>query len=166
MTAAALPPTESERLRALHGLHILDTPCQERFDCITRFAAQEFDVPIVLLSLVDTNRQWFKSRVGMALQETTREVSFCAHAILEPNILIVEDAKCSAMFRDNPLVVGEPYIRFYAGAQLRLRSGEAMGTLCLIDTRPRKLDSLDCTILAALRNLALQELLTRRDSEL
>src|SRR6201996_4661033 len=123
MIPAPIPTDEAQRLQALREMLILDTPPEERFDRVVRFAADEFDMPIVLVSLVDAKRQWFKARVGLDVCETDRESSFCGHAIVQPQILIVEDALADERFHDNPLVVGDPRIRFYAGAPLRLPNG-------------------------------------------
>lgn len=158
MIPAPSPPDEAQRLHALRALLILDTPPEERFDRIVSFAADEFDMPIVLVSLVDRDRQWFKARVGLEACETAREISFCGHAIVQPDLFIVEDATQDSRFADNPLVTAAPFIRFYAGAPLRLASGATVGTLCLIDTRPRTLDAMDQAILAALRLLVVEEL--------
>ena len=158
MHIAAKPDNEAARLAALYELLILDTPPEERFDKIARFAADEFDMPIVLVTLVDAERQWFKARVGTQVCETGRDVSFCAHAILHDEIMVVEDALQDPRFADNPLVTGAPHIRFYAGAPLALPSGLRLGTLCLIDRRPRTLDPLDLGILGTLRDLAAMEL--------
>ena len=158
MQPAPLPDNEADRLRALHALLILDTPPEERFDKIARFAADEFGVPIVLISLLDGERQWFKSRVGLPVCETARDVSFCGHAILDAGPMVVADACADPRFADNPLVTGEPGIRFYAGAPLQLASGVRLGTLCLIDRVPRILDALDLGILGTLRDLVVLEL--------
>jgi GAF domain-containing protein len=158
MQAASLPANEAERLAALYALLILDTPPDQRFDKIVEFAASEFEVPIALLTLVDRERQWFKSKVGLAVCETGRDISFCGHAILAQDIMVVPDALEDPRFADNPLVTGEPGIRFYAGAPLTLPSGAALGTLCLIDRRPRTLDAMELGILSTLRDLAVLEL--------
>lgn len=158
MKLAPIPDNDAQRLQALRELLILDTPPEERFDRVVAFAAQEFEVPIALVSLVDRNRQWFKSRIGLAACETARDISFCGHALLEHETLLIPDARQDARFADNPLVVGPPHIRFYAGAQLVLPSGHAVGTLCVIDTRPRELDPMDLAILGSLRDLVVQEL--------
>jgi len=158
MQVAPIPDNEAERLAALHALLILDTPPEQRFDKITRFASTEFDVPIVLISLIDAGRQWFKSRVGLESCETGRDVSMCSHAILQPDIMVVHDTLLDARFADNPLVTGEPGIRFYAGAPLAMPSGMRLGTLCLIDRRPRTLDALELGILGTLRDLVVMEL--------
>lgn len=161
MKTAPLPPNEKERLAALHALLILDTPPEQRFDRITEFAASEFDAPIALISLVDENRQWLKSRVGLDVCETSRDVAFCAHALLSREPLVVPDTLKDERFADNPLVVGMPHIRFYTGAPLVLPSGLIAGTLCIIDTKPRDVDATDLAILGTLRDLAVNELLER-----
>ncbi len=158
MQAPAIPDNEPDRLAALRELLILDTPPEERLDKIVHFASVEFNVPIALVSLVDSNRQWFKARVGLDACETSREISFCGHAILQSDILLIPDALADPRFADNPLVTGGPLIRFYAGAPLVLPSGFAIGTLCLIDTKPRTLDLVEMTILSSLRDLLVEEL--------
>ncbi|MES2257509.1 MAG: GAF domain-containing protein [Pseudomonadota bacterium] len=163
MLAAPTPDNEAERLAALYALLILDTPREERFDKIVEFAAAEFDVPIALISLIDSERQWFKSNVGLTACETGRDVSFCGHAIMHAEIMVVPDAADDLRFADNPLVTGAPHIRFYAGAPLLLPNGYALGTLCLIDTRPRRLDDIEMAILSTLRGLVMQELQSTRE---
>ncbi len=140
MIAPPIPQDEAQRIEALRDLLILDTQPEERFDLVTAYCQSRFQVAAVLVSLVDADRQWFKSACGLDAQETPREVSFCAHAILGSGALVVADATQDARFCDNPLVVGPPYIQFYAGAPLITRSGHAVGTLCLIDPRPRNLE--------------------------
>jgi GAF domain-containing protein len=164
MTAAPLPRNEAKRLDALRSLLILDTPPEERFDRISAFAAKEFDVPIALVSMVDRDRQWFKSTIGIEMCETPRDVSFCAHAITKSSTLVVPDALRDPRFADNPLVVGHPYIRFYAGAGLRLPYGQVVGTLCIMDRRPREFDKLDAAILGGLRDLVVDELFRREEA--
>lgn len=134
-----LPPDEPARLARLQALNILDTPAEERFDRITRLASALFDVPIVLVSLVDRDRQWFKSRHGLDAPQTPRDISFCGHAIRGKLAFVVSDAAADPRFQDNPLVSGDPKIRFYAGQPLLAQEGSAVGTLCLIDRRPRAL---------------------------
>lgn len=159
MIAPALPSDEHERLSLLRELLILDTPAEERFDRIASFAASEFDMPIALVSLVDEERQWFKARVGLEVCCTSRDVSFCAHAIHLRAPLVVEDALLDPRFFDNPLVTGEPRIRFYAGMPLHVPGAEsALGTLCLIDHRPRTLDGVERAIFATLRDLVVEQL--------
>jgi diguanylate cyclase (GGDEF)-like protein len=132
----SIPTDEKKRIEKLHSLQVLDTLPEERFERLTRMAKQMFNVPIALVSLVDENRQWFKSCIGLDVCETSREISFCGHSILEKSIFIVADATLDSRFSDNPLVTDEPHIRFYAGCPLQV-SGHRLGTLCIIDTRPR-----------------------------
>jgi len=157
MTKPPIPANEQERLALLYQMLLLDTPPEERLDKIVEFAASEFNVPICLISLVDSNRQWFKARIGIDVCETSRDISFCAHALQGEDILLVPDARLDARFHDNPLVTGAPHIRFYAGAPLA-KDGLVIGTLCLIDTRPRTLDAVELSILKSLRELAMIEL--------
>lgn len=131
------PVNEPQRLAALCSTGLLDSPPEERFDRLTRLAQYCFGTPTVLVSLVDEARQWFKSRQGLAATETPRAISFCGHAILSNEPLVVEDTHLDARFADNPLVTGEPWIRFYAGAPLRDANGFRLGTLCLIDSQAR-----------------------------
>lgn len=139
MIPPPIPPDEERRLQALRSLRILDTPPEERFDRITRITRYLLGVPIALVSLVDRARQWFKSRDGMDATQTSREISFCGHAILRPELLEVPDASLDPRFRDNPLVAGDPKIRFYAGRPLAAPDGSRVGTLCAIDRRPKTL---------------------------
>ncbi len=161
MIPAPIPADDEQRLRALREMLILDTPPEERFDRVVRFAADEFDMPIVLVSLVDAKRQWFKARVGLDVCETDRESSFCGHAIVRHDLLVVEDALDDERFHDNPLVAGAPHIRFYAGAPLQLPTGEIVGTLCMIDRQPRTLDAVDQAIFGSLRDLVVGELISQ-----
>ncbi len=142
---------EAARLRSLHTLQILDTEAEERFDRLTRLAKRLFDVPIALVSLVDENRQWFKSCMGLDATETPRDISFCGHAILGDKIFLVEDASKDERFSDNPLVTGDPNIRFYAGCPIKHSNGYKLGTLCIIDRKAKHLADED---LAALQDLA------------
>ena len=146
------PFNEKYRLAALQSYQGLDTEPEPDFDRLTRLAARHFRVPIALVSLVDETRQWFKSRVGLDATETAREISFCGHAIMRDEVLQVPDARCDARFADNPLVTGDPEIRFYAGAPLIAPTGYRIGTLCVIDFRPR--DPLSDDDLAMLTDLA------------
>ncbi|MFG6433470.1 GAF domain-containing protein [Roseateles sp. LYH14W] len=161
MLHAPIPADDDARLQALRELLILDTPPEERFDRLVEFAADEFDVPVALISLIDRDRQWFKARVGMDACETSREISFCGHAILQPDIFEVLDATRDPRFADNPLVIGAPHVRFYVGAPLLLPGGAAVGTLCLMDAQPRQFDAMDRAILGTLRDLAVAELVSR-----
>ena len=165
MTPAPIPADEDERLSALRALLLLDTPPEERFDRLARFVAEQLDVPIALLTLVDGQRQWFKARVGLDATETPRDISFCGHAIMKNDLFIVEDASRDPRFSDNPLVTGEPHIRFYAGAPLSAPGGHRIGTLCVIDTVPRTLGPVELSILDALRRLANETVAGREDQE-
>ena len=151
MKAPDFPQDEPQRLETLKSLNVLDTGPEERFDRLTRMCKRLFGVPIALVSLVDENRQWFKSCDGLSVSETPRDISFCGHAILGTDIFVVPDAAEDERFSDNPLVVDEPNIRFYAGCPLRSQNGHKLGTLCIIDRIPRKLTEDD---LEALRDLA------------
>jgi len=165
MIEAPIPAGDVQRLQALRDLLILDSAPEERFDRVVRFASDEFDMPIVLVSLVDEKRQWFKAQVGLDVCETDRASSFCGHAIAQPELFVVEDTLGDERFADNPLVVGEPHIRFYAGAPLQLPGGEIVGTLCLIDRQPRCLDEVDRAILGSLRELVIGELVNQAATE-
>lgn len=141
MIEPATPRDEARRLADLHATGLLDTEPEKAFESIVELTKALLDVPIALVSLVDKDRQWFKAAAGLPARETPRSVSFCAHAIHEPDIFVVEDATFDPRFHDNPLVTGEPFIRFYAGFPLQLPSGYRIGTLCAISPRPR--ESLD-----------------------
>ena len=133
MIPAPLPANESARLSDLQALQLLDTPAEERFDSIVRLAMQLFDVPIAYVALIDGERQWFKARCGLAVTETLRDISFCGHAILHDHLTVVPDAQLDQRFQGNPLVTGEPFIRFYAGHPLKGARGYNVGTLCIAD---------------------------------
>lgn len=148
---APLPDNEADRLAALYSLRILDQGPAPHLDRITRVAQHVFDVPIALVSLVDANRQWFASRQGLDATETPRCDAFCAHTILTPDTMVVNDTLGDDRFAANPLVTGPPDMRFYAGAPITLPGGERVGTLCIIDRRPRTLDD---SQLSVLRDLA------------
>lgn len=158
MIAPRIPHDELSRLTSLRALDILDTSREERFDRLTRLARRIFSVPIAMVSLVDEDRQWFKSSIGISARQTLRNISFCGHAILGDDIFIVEDATRDDRFYDNPLVQGEPHVRFYAGCPLRSLDGSKLGTLCLIDTQPRTFDEGDLATLRDLSELVEHEL--------
>ncbi|SEN19864.1 diguanylate cyclase with GAF sensor [Duganella sp. CF517] len=151
MQAPVTPSNEASRLTALRSMEILDTPAEERFDRLTRMAKRMFRVPIALVSIIDENRQWFKSNESLPASETPRSISFCGHAILGDDIFLIADALADPRFADNPLVTGAPHIRFYAGCPLRSAGGFKIGTLCIIDTEARGFDEEDAI---ALRDLA------------
>lgn len=155
---AELPKNEKERLAALKQLNILETPLEERFERITRMVSRSLNVPIAAVSLIDESRQWFKSIQGLSASETPRDVAFCAHAILEDELLLVADATQDERFADNPLVTSEPFIRFYAGYPLSLSKDIRVGTLCAIDHIPRELSSEDIEMLQDLAKTVESEL--------
>jgi PAS domain S-box-containing protein len=159
MPAASIASHESQRLAALYGLRLLDTPQDERFDRITRLAARLLNVPMATISLVDRSRQFNLSNHGLDMKEHSRDTSFCAHAILEKKALIVTDAKVDPRFADNPFVTGEPYVRFYAGEPLATPDGSLVGTLCVYDVRPRVPSGEDIQMLHDLSRLAEKELM-------
>jgi diguanylate cyclase (GGDEF)-like protein len=160
---ALLPRNEALRVSVLHRYAILDTLAERSYDDITQLASLICDTPIAAISLVDTDRQWFKSRVGLDIEETPRDVSFCAHAILQPeNMLIVPDAREDSRFQDNPLVLAENGIRFYAGAPLLTPTGEALGTVYVTDHRPRQLNARQIAALQALARQVVALLELRR----
>lgn len=168
MISPQIPSNEQERITALRSLHILDTPPDSLYDRIVQTAQSVFDVPIVLISLVDTQRQWFKSKVGLATDETQREVSFCAHAIcetvvddLESRLFEVQDATTDPRFANNPLVRGNPWIRYYLGFVLQSSDHQNLGTFCLIDTKTRNFSNKEINIFSNLGYIV-QELLNRK----
>lgn len=164
MIPAPKPSNEDDRLARLRELLILNTPPEERFDRIVAFAAQELDMPLASISLVDSDRLWFKARVGLNVSETSRKDSFCGHAILVDESTVVPDALTDQRFSDNPNVVQAPHIRFYAGAPLKLPGGHTMGTLCVFDHQPREMDDIGLAILNSLRDLVVEELLRKGDA--
>lgn len=149
---------ENYRLATLRSLNLLDTPAEERFDRLTRLARRLFDVPVAVVSLVDANRAWFKSCVGMAAESVPREISFCTHALSEGEVLLIPDAKEDPRFSDSPLVVNDPKFRFYVGCPLRMPNGATMGTLCLLDTKPREFADEELVFLRDLAEMAEREL--------
>lgn len=160
---APLPPNEEARLAKLYEYQILDTLPEQGYDDLTYLASRICGAPISLVTLVDRDRQWFKSRVGLELAETPRDFSFCAHAILQSGVMVVPDARQDPRFADNPLVTGDPHIRFYAGAPLVSPSGEALGTLCVIDRKPRQMEEEEQKALAALARQVTAQLELRRE---
>jgi len=149
---------EEERLQVLRGLQMLDTESNERFDRLTRLAKRMFDVPVSVVSLVDSDRQWFKSIQGMDVAETPRSVSFCGHAILQNDTFVVEDTLKDERFFDNPMVTNDPNIRFYAGHPLTVANSAKIGTLCLIDSKPRQFGQGEQELLQDLARMAEREI--------
>ena len=164
MSAAALPDDESQRLAALGALGILDTPAEESFDSVTRLAQRVFGVPIAVVSLVDRERSWSKSHQGIGGGDTDREIAFCAHTILTPEALVVENTLEDPRFADNPFVIDDPSIRFYAGVPLSTPDGHRVGTLCVIDRTPRTLGATDLAMLGDLGGMIEHELMIRHES--
>ena len=158
MESPDLTDNETQRLQSLHALRVLDTDPEARFDRITSMAARVFDVEICLVSLVDFDRQWFKSTKGLDACETSRDISFCGHAILDDSVFVIEDALEDPRFADNPLVTDKPNIRFYAGCPVHSPDGHRVGTLCLIDSKPRPFDDNDIRTLADFAALVDDEL--------
>ena len=152
MRGPRTPDDEEARLRELARFEVLDTEPEAEFDNLTRLVASLLDVPIALVSLVDETRQWFKSRHGLEAEFTSREVSFCGHVVAEGQALVVGDAFMDERFADNPLVTGEPRVRFYAGYPLRTQNGHVLGTLCAIDHEARTLEPAEAELLRSLAN--------------
>ncbi|MGE3275137.1 MAG: GAF domain-containing protein [Vicinamibacterales bacterium] len=159
MPAAPIPLDEEARVRVLRDYHILDTEPEQAFEDIVRLASAICQTPI---ALIDASRQWFKARVGLEVQSTPREVAFCAHAIHDSSPLVVRDALTDRRFSDNPLVLGDPHIRFYAGSPLVTPDGHKLGTLCVIDQAPRRLEPDQRDALETLSRIVMQQLEMRR----
>ena len=164
MQQPAMPHNEDERLATLHSLEILDTPRDDRFDRFTRISARIFDMPVAIISLVDRDRQWFKSTAGFNAEETPRKFSFCGHAILGNDVFEVRNARRDPRFRDNPFVIDQPHIRFYAGAPLEAPNGHKLGTLCIIDKIPRQLSDEEKTMLKNLADMVVSEMFSHFDT--
>jgi diguanylate cyclase (GGDEF)-like protein len=152
------PADDAKRVRTLRSLGLLDTEKDERFDRLTRLAMHIFDVPTAMVSLVDENRQWFKSCQGASFRETDRDISFCGHAILGDSVFVIQDTHQDPRFSDNPMVTGEPHIRFYAGFPIRHKGGTKLGTLCLLDKHPRHFGDRERLILEDLAKLVEHEI--------
>lgn len=159
---APKPKNDQQRLKVLWQYDVLDTVPEEVFDDLTDLAAHICEAPIALISLIDEDRQWFKSKVGMTIEETSRDISFCAHAIASDGLFIVSDATKDKRFQQNPLVTGEPKIRFYAGAPLVTPDGHALGTLCVLDKAPRTLTTDQQQALRVLAHHVMTQLELRR----
>jgi GAF domain-containing protein len=158
-----MPVPDAERVAALEKYAILDTEPEQAFDDLTLLASYVCKTPIALISLIDEDRQWFKSKVGMSISETPREVAFCSIAIQQSDVMVVPDTLKDDRFRNNPLVVSEPRIRFYAGAPLITEEGYALGTLCVVDQKPREFGPDQEEALGALSRLVLAQLEFRRN---
>jgi GAF domain-containing protein len=163
MRAAPIPENDAARLETLRQYQVLDTDSEDVFDDLTKLAAYICDTPTALISLVDVNRQWFKARVGIQARETPRNISFCGHAIAHKGCFIIEDALFDHRFADNPLVTNEPFVRFYAGIPLVSPEGFAIGTLCVMDRKPRQLDEKQIEALEMLANQVMSQFDLRRE---
>lgn len=162
MVSAPFPPNESDRLFQLKALEILDTEPESIYDEVTRLASHIGGTPISLVSLVDEDRQWFKSKVGLGASQTPRDVAFCSHAILGKGLFEIPDSRKDSRFSDNPLVTGEPRVIFYAGVPLEIEAGVSVGTLCVIDHQPRQLTKEQVQALECLGNQVIAYLKLRR----
>jgi len=162
-TAPGNPDDEERRLDELYGLELLDTASELRFDRYTSLVADVFGFPIVLITLVDRDRQWFKSRLGWNRNQCSRDISFCGHAILADSLMVVPDALDDPRFAANPLVTGDPQVRFYAGAVVRGPSGHALGTLCVLDYHPRYFDDEHRSLLRRFADLIENEIAHQAD---
>jgi GAF domain-containing protein len=159
MQEAPIPQNEEERLTALHRMAILDTAPEHRFDFLTKEATEKLHVPISTLTIIDSKREWFKSAQGLKEKENDRAISFCAHALLASVLFVVEDTLKDPRFADNPMVIGSPFIRFYAGMAITdHKTGLPIGVFCIKDTKPRKLNLEETNILMDLAKRAEEEL--------
>jgi GAF domain-containing protein len=159
MQTAPIPANEKERLEAVHRLAILDTEPEERFDVLTRTAVEKLKVPMSMVTILDADREWYKSCVGVDRREASRATSFCGHALLATNIFIIEDALKDPRFEDNPAVIGPPFIRFYAGIALfDYQTHQPVGVFCVKDTKPRKLTTAEIGLIVDLADKAEKEL--------
>jgi PAS domain-containing protein len=163
MAAPAIPANEAARLAELQSYRVLDTPAEKPFDDIVKLAAYILDVPTALVSLIDTDRQWFKARYGLDATETSREVSFCGHVVADGATMLVPDAAEDARFRDNPLVTGDPHVRAYFGVPLKTDRGHALGTLCALDSKPRTFSPQQLEMVSILADRVMAELELRRE---
>ena len=152
MKIAPKHPNEIQRLKSLETLNILDTLPESDFDQITQLASEICGTPVALISLVDHDRQWFKSKIGLNAEQTHRDLAVCAHAILQPDVFVVEDFSKDERFADNPLSTGEPNIQFYAGAPLLSPDGQPIGSVCVIDTKARTISPSQILALKSLSN--------------
>lgn len=150
MKKAPIPKNELQRIASLYALNVLDTPPEERLDRLTKSATQIFHVPISTLTLIDSNREWFKSCQGLSKTEGDRAISFCGHALVEDEILVIKDTLEDERFADNPIVTGEPYIRFYAGVPIMGANDQRVGVFCIKDTKPREFSKEDEEVLKGL----------------
>ena len=153
-----IPENEAKRLETLLSLNVLDTQPEERFDRLTRLTKRLFNVPMAMVSLIDAKRQWFKSKSGIEINETPRDISFCAHSILGNEVFVVPDALVDERFADNPLVLNEPHYRFYAGCPLKAPNGQKLGALCIVDNQPRYFAEEDIQMLKDLASIVEREL--------
>ncbi|MEI6057462.1 MAG: GAF domain-containing protein [bacterium] len=159
MQIAPIPQDETDRLEAVHRMAILDTKPEERFDRITKEATEKLHVPISTITILDSKREWFKSCTGLDQKEGERAISFCGHALIVKDLFVVEDTLLDDRFKDNPMVIGFPFIRFYAGqALLDYQTGKAIGVFCVKDTKPRKLSVEEVSYILDLANRAEVEL--------
>lgn len=150
MKKAPTPKNELERIASLYALDLLDTPPEERFDRLTKTAIQIFHVPISTLTLIDAKREWFKSCQGLSEKEGDRAISFCGHALVEDEMLVIPDTTKDERFTDNPMVTGKPFIRFYAGVPILSVDGQRIGVFCIKDTKPREFSKQDRELLESL----------------